>query len=240
MTRYDYYLWIHKNHYKLHWFLSHICILTLKYIPVTREFLYSNLNWYQRWQKLQPRFNAHKIKQKGRTHGSKINSVHSLMIRQCSHIWQLKRFSYRVKEQTQVNDSSKAKKKKKGTLGQYQMEMNYQTCNCNFFAARASDSRDGSKRIVVSASSEVTTYGSMFEAGRRSSKYPTSKHCMCQQNWSQAKPILLEHWQHMHKPFPCFSVSRPTRIEQPRFATPCQLHWNFKENQLKLKNAGGS
>ena len=50
----------------------------------------------------------------------------------------------------------------------------------------------GFHRMVVSAIMEVTTYGSMLEAGLLSSKYP----------------------------FPAFSVSLPTLIEAPRFATP--------------------
>lgn len=50
----------------------------------------------------------------------------------------------------------------------------------------------GFQRMVVSAIIEVTVYGSMLEAGLLSSKYP----------------------------FPAFSVSRPTRIDAPRFATP--------------------
>lgn len=46
--------------------------------------------------------------------------------------------------------------------------------------------------MVVSAIMEVTTYGSIFEAGLLSSKYP----------------------------LPAFSVSLPTRTDAPRFATP--------------------
>jgi hypothetical protein len=49
------------------------------------------------------------------------------------------------------------------------------TFSASFLAARASASRVGSQRIVVSASSAVTVYGSMFEAGRRSSRYPVGQ-----------------------------------------------------------------
>lgn len=52
----------------------------------------------------------------------------------------------------------------------------------------------GFHKMVVSAIIEVTTYGSIFDPGLRSSKYP----------------------------FPSFSVSLPTRIDTPRFATPCE------------------
>lgn len=54
----------------------------------------------------------------------------------------------------------------------------------------------GFQRMVVSAIMEVTTYGSMLDAGLLSSKYP----------------------------FPSFSVSLPTLTDAPRFATPCNLH----------------
>lgn len=51
----------------------------------------------------------------------------------------------------------------------------------------------GFQRMVVSAIIDVTVYGSILDAGLRSSKYP----------------------------FPFFSVSRPTLTDAPRFATPC-------------------
>lgn len=63
----------------------------------------------------------------------------------------------------------------------------------------------GFHKIVVSAIMEVTTYGSMFEAGLLSSKYP----------------------------FPSFSVSLPTRTDAPRFATPYLNEERLKNENIK-------
>lgn len=65
----------------------------------------------------------------------------------------------------------------------------------------------------------------MFEAGLLSSKYPVFW-CFCYHYVIHGFLGLQISRKDVHGPIPlpCFSVSRPTRTEQPLLATPCRKH----------------